>query len=104
MTFSDGVYRLTEQDRTIWQFNADLSLNYIQDANGNRITLGYTEGLPTTVGHSCGTQILLEYNEHGRITRLIEPLGPGTEDDRVTTYGYDSSGQYLLTVEAPATA
>ena len=37
-----GTFILQETDGQIEAFNADGTLNYIQDTNGNRITAGYT--------------------------------------------------------------
>lgn len=97
----NGAFRLTETDGTIWQFHTDLLLDHVEDASGNRTTLAYDEfGRLTQLTHSSDRQLRLEY-ENGRIFRLIDPVGPGSEDDRVTTYEYDASGEYLLTVTAP---
>ena len=42
---SGGGYTLTEQDGQVTAYNADGTLDYVQDTNGNRITAGYTGGL-----------------------------------------------------------
>ena len=39
-----GTFTLQETNGQIETFNADGTLNYIQDTNGNRITAGYTGG------------------------------------------------------------
>ncbi len=41
-----GTFTLQETDGEIEAFNADGTLNYIQDTDGNRITAGYTGGEP----------------------------------------------------------
>ena len=71
------------------------------DSNGNRITAGYTDGNLTSLTHSSGRQLLIDYNRQGRIWHVTDPLGPGTGDDRVTTFEYDASGEYLLRVIDP---
>jgi len=76
-------------------------LDYVEDTNGNRVTCGYTSGLLTSLTHSNGDQISIQYNGSGRIRYVIDPLGPGTADDRVTMFTYDASGKYLLGVTAP---
>jgi RHS repeat-associated protein len=101
LTSSGGAYRITETDQTVWQFRADNLLDYVQDNNSNRITCGYTSGLLTTVTHSSGKQFVLDYDGNGRLWHVTDPLGPGSADDRVTTYQYDASGQHLLTVTKP---
>jgi len=101
LTMNSGLFRLTETDGTVWQFRSDLLLDFFQDTNANRTTLGYTNGLLTSLTHSSGKQLLIEYNAGGRISRVIDPVGPGTDDDRITTYEYDASGEHLLRVIAP---
>ncbi|KPJ58101.1 MAG: hypothetical protein AMJ46_14675 [Latescibacteria bacterium DG_63] len=96
-----GSYRLTEQDGTVWQFRAENLLDYVEDTNGNRITAGYESGRLTSLSHSNGDQLLLDYNEHGRISHITDPRGPEPDDDHVTIFDYDGSGEYLLTVTAP---
>ncbi len=102
LTSSNGAFRLTETDQTIWQFRTDGKLDFVQDTNGNRITLAYNgAGQLTSLTHSSGAQILIDYNVSGRIWHVVNPLGPGTADDRVTTFEYDTSGQDLIRVTAP---
>ncbi|MCY2950572.1 MAG: hypothetical protein NTU53_01175 [Planctomycetota bacterium] len=101
LTSSGGLYRLREKGGTVYQFRSDLLLDYVEDTNGNRVTCGYTSGLLTSLTHSNGDQILIDYNASGRIWHVTDPLGPGTADDRVTTFTYDASGTYLLSVTAP---
>jgi RHS repeat-associated protein len=101
LTLRNAVFRLTEADKTVWQFDSSARLDYVEDPNGNRITCGYTDGLLTSLTHSSSRQFMLEYNANRRLARLIDPLGPGTADDRVTTYEYDASGEHLIRVTAP---
>src|SRR5262249_41634895 len=44
-----GGYTLTELNGQVTAYNADGNLAYVQDANGNRITAGYTGGLLTSL-------------------------------------------------------
>ena len=101
LTLSNGAYRLTESDQTVWQFRPDGTLDYVADTNGNRVTLGYTNGLLTSLTHSDGEQLLIDYNADGRIAHVTNPLGPGPADDLVTTYAYDASGENLVQVTQP---
>jgi RHS repeat-associated protein len=101
LTLTNGAFRLTESDQTVWQFNADGTLAYVADTNGNRVTLGYTNGLLTSLTHSDGQQLLIDYNTDGRITHVTNPLGPGPADDLVTTFAYDASGEHLVQVTQP---
>jgi len=66
-------------------------LDYVEDTNGNRVTCGYTIGRLTSLIHSNGDQLLVDYTAGGQIAHVIDPMGPGTADDRVTTFTYDAS-------------
>lgn len=105
LTLANGVFKLVETDQTSWQFRADGNLDVVADPNGNRITLGYTSGLLTSLTHSNGRQLLLTYVSGPGSTKLLSQLtdtmGPGSADDRVTTYQYDAAGEQLVRVTAP---
>jgi YD repeat-containing protein len=106
LTKSEDAFRLTETDGTLWQFRADDLLDHVQDTNGNRITLAYNaDGLLSSVSHSNGRQLLLQYNassgSSARLVQLTDTAGPGTADDLVTTFVYDTSGEHLVSVTAP---
>jgi RHS repeat-associated protein len=96
LTRTGGIFKLTEKDGTRYQFRSDHKLDYVEDLNGNRITLTYnTSGQLTVIHHSNGDSFTLQYNPQGRISRLTDQAG------QVTQYGYDASGEHLLTVAAP---
>ncbi len=92
LTETSGAYRLTEQDGDITQFNADGTLDYVQDANGNRITAGYINGEMTSLTAADGDQLRITYNADGKIASVTDPSGS------VATYSYDSTGQELTGV------
>jgi RHS repeat-associated protein len=91
LTLANGVYTLSEIDSTIWQFRADGLLDFWQEDNGNRVTSGYTGGKLTSLTHSSGATITLQYNPQGQISQLTDPGG------RIVTYAYDASGDHLTT-------
>jgi RHS repeat-associated protein len=91
----------TDPDGMVWQFRQDGLLDYVEDRNGNRITVGYTSGQLTSITHSNGDQLLLDYNPDGRIWHLVDPRSLDPNDDRVTVFEYDASGEYLMEVSAP---
>ncbi|MFD6432140.1 RHS repeat-associated core domain-containing protein [Streptomyces venezuelae] len=74
----------------------DVPLQYVQDRNGNRITIEYDEGdIPATVSHSGGYRIALDRDESdSRITslRLLDPADPSAPGTTLLTFGYDESG------------
>jgi YD repeat-containing protein len=105
LTLAGSVFTLVETDQTRWQFRSDGGLNFVADTNGNRITLGYTAGLLTSLTHSNGRQLVLGYSGEAGTPQLLssvmDAMGPGSADDRVTTYEYDTARQHLLRVVEP---
>ena len=69
-----GTFTLQETDGEIEAFNADGTLNYIQDTDGNRITAGYTSGQLTSLTDSSGASLTIGYNAAGP-DRLGHQLG-----------------------------
>ncbi len=91
----DGTYRLRETDGLIWLFDTAGRLSYLEEPNGNRITLGYTSGQLTGLSHSNGQSFALAYNGQGRISQITDHAG------QVTLFNYDAGGEHLLSVVAP---
>ena len=85
-------YELEEADGRRIVFRADGRLNYVEDANGYRLTSGYTNNLLTQLSASNGDSLTFDYNADGRIETVTDNKG---ETD---SYNYDSTGQYLLSV------
>ena len=77
-------------------------LNYVQDTNGNRITLAYnSQDQLNTLSYSNPAdpsepteQLTLTYNEQGFVSQVADGSGD------VWTYAYDAAG-HLLSVTAP---
>ncbi|MDE2508030.1 MAG: RHS repeat protein, partial [Planctomycetota bacterium] len=89
---ADGTYQLLETNGTIEHFNANGTLDYVQDANGNRVTAGYTSGQLTSLTSSSGGSIAIGYNSAGLISTLT------SSDGRVVQYSYDAANQHLSSV------
>ena len=79
---------LRETDGTLEAFNADGTLNYVQDTNGNRITTAYQNGLLTTLTAANGDKITIGYTG-SLITSVTDPAG------EQTTFAYDNTNQHL---------
>jgi RHS repeat-associated protein len=101
LTSSGGAYKLTEKSGLVTQFRTDGLLDYTLDLNANRVTCGYTSGRLVSLTHTNGARLFIAYNAAGRISSATNTNGPGTADDRITTYGYDVTGKYLTSVTAP---
>jgi RHS repeat-associated protein len=95
LTLQGGVYHLLEKGGTELRFRTDGLLDYVEELNGNRVTLGYTGSQLTSLNHSNGDSFALTYNPQGRVSQLTDQAG------RTTTYSYDASGERLLSVTGP---
>ena len=93
LTSANGTYLLKSAGGLFTAFNADGTLNYLQDANGNTITAAYSGGKPVTITSSTGSSFTLSYNGAGLISSLVDSRG------RTTTYSYDAAG-HLTSVAA----
>ena len=87
LTASGGAYQLVEPDGTTYQFNANGTLDYVQDTHGNRITAGYNaQGQLVSLTDSNGEYLDLTYNAQGDLATLTDSTG------QTETYGYDPTG------------
>ena len=91
----DG-YQLREADGTIAAFHGNGRLNYIEDTNGNRTEAVYQADRLTSLRNTNGDRLDFTYNGEGRIIEAADGAG------RTTTYGYDDTGEKLLTVTTSA--
>jgi RHS repeat-associated protein/uncharacterized repeat protein (TIGR01451 family) len=87
-------YLLRERDGSVLTFSAG-RLDHVDDTNGNRLTMGYTGGALTSVAHSDGDRLAIDYDANGRIARVVDPAG------RATLYHYDAAGEHLDAVDEP---
>ena len=102
LTKTGGIFTLSYPDGTDYVFLSSGHLSYEQDANGNRITLGYNgNGQLTTLTYSNpfdtsepSEQLSLTYNSQGYVSQVAD----GTGD--VWSYSYDTAC-HLLSVISP---
>jgi RHS repeat-associated protein len=92
----NGAFQLREANGAVTAFRSDGLLDYLQDANGNRLTAGYTGTQLTRLTHSNGSFLTLAYNAQGRLSQVTEPNGD------IATYEYDASGEHLVQVTTTA--
>jgi YD repeat-containing protein len=102
LTTSGGVFTLTNPNGMQSVFLPSGALNYVQDTNGNRITLGYSgqnQLVTLTYSNPSDTsepteQLTLTYNAQGFVSQVADGTGA------LWTYSYDGAGR-LLSVTAP---
>jgi YD repeat-containing protein len=117
LTLSAGIYTFTNTAGTQYVFYPPGTivpgapggdLNYVQDTNGNRITLGYNASKQlVTLTYSNpadpsepSEQVTLAYDTTGPNTGLVETVTDGTGN--TWTYSYDSA-DHLVSVTSPGT-
>ncbi len=89
---SGGGYQLLDTNGITSVFNADGTLGYEQDSNGNRITASYASGLLAKLTDSNGEFLAFSYSS-GLLTKITDSTG------ETSTYSYNSAGP-LLTSES----
>ncbi|MHB1561134.1 MAG: beta strand repeat-containing protein [Isosphaeraceae bacterium] len=103
LTASGGISTFTAVSGTQYVFLASGRLNYEQDTNGNRITLGYnTQGQLISLTYSNPSDssqptetLSLEYNPQGLVGQVTDGVGD------TWSYGYDAAG-HLQSVTTPS--
>ena len=87
-------YELTEPSGLVTRFNNQGILSHVEDPLGNRITAGYTAGLLTSLAHSAGQSLTLDYNAAGRLASVLG------SDGKEVRYLYDPGHEHLVAVQA----
>lgn len=95
----DNTFQLREKNGFKMRFLANGKLHYMEDRNGNRITLSYDgNGRMVQASHTTGDSLAFAYNAAGRMQCVTDPSG------RITQYLYDTTGQLLIKVIDPSLA
>ena len=98
LTLSNGVYQDRLADGTDVVFNANGSLNFIEQPNGDTLTAGYTGDLLTTLTDSfTGDVTSFAYGSQGLVTKYTDPQG------RVATFTYDANERLVSTTSSQGT-
>jgi len=84
---------LREKSGALYSFLSDGKLNYLEDSNGNRITLNYAGDQLTNLTHSSGQHLAVIWNVAGRIESVADHIG------RRTFFGYDGAGEHLTSAQ-----
>ena len=88
-----GAYELRDPNGIVTRFRADGHINYVQDPNGNRITVGYDgAGRLGSLSDNYGASITIGYNPAGHVSTVSDSAG------RTVTYQYDATNTYLMMV------
>jgi YD repeat-containing protein len=94
LTKVGNQHRLQQKDGTFMMFRPDGQVDYVQDANGYRITANYdSNGLLTGLNTTSGESFAFAYNAQGRVSRTTDQAG------QQTNFSYDSTGQLLTNLQ-----
>ena len=86
-------YILEERGGLKYRFDIKtLMLTSVSDANGNQVTLTYSQGKLIRLTHSNGDMMAISYNGAGLISQVQDSAG------RTAIYTYDAANQHLLSV------
>jgi len=94
LTSTGGAYTLREGDGNMLRFRSDGKLNYIEDANGNRITYEYSGDRVVGRNFTNGDHETFGYGPSGFVETVTDTVG------RMTHYTYDGNG-HLQTESGP---
>ncbi|HYG11873.1 MAG TPA: RHS repeat-associated core domain-containing protein, partial [Pyrinomonadaceae bacterium] len=82
--YDPSVYRLTDEDGTVFVIDQNLGVRSVTDTNGNVLTVN-----ANGITHSSGKSILFTRDALGRITRITDPA------NNALTYAYNASGDLV---------
>lgn len=95
LTVSSGLYKVTHNDKSVYNFNLKGLATSIVSPNGNTITLNYdSNDFLTSITDSSSRSLTLAYDSAGMLTTVTDP------SSRVVTYSYDALGN-LTQVKNP---
>jgi YD repeat-containing protein len=73
-------FQLQQKNGTIIVFRPDGQVDYVQDANGYRITTTYdNNGRLTELNTTSGDGFIFSYNAQGRVERIADRAGQQTQ-------------------------
>lgn len=93
MTKSGNTYTITNAAQLQYHFNSDGELDWVKDANGNKLTISSKSNNQRIVTDSTGRTYKIYYNgnsEHSRITKIED-----TSAGRIVTYEYNGDFQLV---------
>jgi RHS repeat-associated protein len=89
---NDNIFSLVEPEGLAYFF-ADGKLDSVEDTNGNRIDLAYTNNRLTSLSNTSGGSLTIFYNAAGLIQRITDSFG------NETSYFYDDANEHLILVQ-----
>ena len=98
LTRLGNQFTLREPNGLTWTFSVDGKLQQVAANSGETVSASYAGGNLHALDHNNGDRLEFDYNGNGTIRALI--LTTGTES-HVATFGYDASGEHLVTAEGP---
>ncbi|QEG41240.1 CARDB domain-containing protein [Roseimaritima ulvae] len=97
LTYDGTRFRLEEPAGIALQFGSNGLLESVSDRYDNTIVATYTSGRLTSLTHSDGESLTIEYNGQGQITQVVDQIG------NQIRYNYDVAGEHLISVTGDGT-
>ena len=95
MTKSGSEYTVTNAAQSQYHFNSDGELDWVKDANGNKLTISSKTNNQRIVTDSTGRTYTIKYkdvNGHNRIESISDD---NSESSRIVTYDYNNDAQLV---------
>lgn len=95
MTKSGNEYTVTNAAQSQYHFNSDGELDWVKDANGNKLTISANSDnkrIVTDSTHRTYTILYKDVNGHNRIESISDD---NSESGRIVTYEYNSDAQLI---------
>ena len=95
---SDGTFRRTTTDRTVYKFDEENRLVSVSDRNGNETRHIYNdEGELVKIVDPVGLETSFTYSD-GKVTQIADPTG------RITQFEYDEAGNLVKITDPDGTS
>jgi RHS repeat-associated protein len=94
LTKVGNQFQLRKKDGTVMIFRPDGQVDFVQDANGYRISTNYNaNGQLTGLSTTSNDSFTFSYNTQGRVNSITDRTGKQTQ------FSYDSTGQFLARIQ-----
>lgn len=99
MTKSGSEYTVTNAAQSQYHFNADGELDWVKDAEGNKLTISAKSNNQRIVTDSTGRKYTIYYKDvsgHLRVEKIVdENSGVNADDKRTVLYTYNDDAQLV---------
>ena len=95
MTKSGGEYTVTNAAQSQYHFNDKGELDWVKDANGNKLTISSKSNNQRIVTDSTGRTYTIKYRDVSGHNRIESISDDNSESNRIVTYEYNGNAQLV---------